>query len=204
MKKIILTFMCVLFFNISSFADFRFGLMLGYSPIYTVDLSGGGVSGGTPYVRNYDLIYKGSPEIGFEVWNLNKNSWGFISGVQISQVREMSEGKINGLNVAPTSTTTKFQTSFAYIGGAYKWESFYIPLALTIGVSTVKPPPGTTADVKTGPGALLGFGYFFSDSVAIEYIGRSALMELKLTNGNTTETTNGAVGSALLNLKFFF
>lgn len=203
MKKTIFAFVCILFFNNSSFADFHFGLMVGYSPLYLVDLSGGGASGSSTYLVKYELEYKGSPEAGIDIWNLNKHSWGFISGAQVSQEREMNSGKINGLTVNTASPTAKFQTSFVYLGTAYKWESFYIPLALTYGISKVQPVSGN-ADVKTGVGALLGFGYFFTDSFAIEYIGRSAVMDLNMSNGTTHENTNGTVSAPLLNLKYFF
>lgn len=46
----------------------------------------------------------------------------------------------------------------------------------------------------------------FNDTVVIEYIGRSALMEytFKPASGGPTETGKGVIGSALLNLKVMF
>ncbi|AZZ35946.1 hypothetical protein CIK05_03770 [Bdellovibrio sp. qaytius] len=181
--------------------------MLGYSPLYLVILSGTGVNTGTPYTTKYELIYGGSAEAGLDLWNVNQHSWGFISGVQISQERKMFSGKVNGQDVNTTTPTAKFQTSFIYLGAAYKWESFYVPLAITYGISKIEPAAGatgTTTEIKTGAGALLGFGYFFSDSFAIEYIGRSATMKLKFTNGADHEENEGAISAPLLNLKYFF
>lgn len=202
MKNIFFILLGTILFTNTSHADWHFGLMLGYSPLYTADLTGGASNGN---IIAYDLKYEGSSEAGIDIWNLNKHSWGFISGVQLSQERKFKSGTLNGVTIDPNSPSPTFQTNFAYLGTAYKWESFYFPLALTYGMSKVNMPPGyPTNEVKNGIGALLGFGYFFSDSFAIEYIGRSAIIDWNFSNGTTNANTHGVVGSALLNLKYFF
>lgn len=147
---------------------------MGYSPSYLVSLVGTGTSSGTTYVADYTLFYSNIVEFGLEIWSTQKNSWGFMSG-------------------------------FQYGGGLYRWDSFYLPLGLTYGITKFTSSSTTvTAEAKSGVGLHFGIGWFLGDNFVIEYIGRSATTELKLTSGSDSETATGVIGSAALNLKYFF
>lgn len=192
---------------LSSFAkaDWKVGLQVGYSPNYLVSLSGTSFSGGIPYAISYNLEYEAAAEFGINLWKTKPHSWGFISGFQFGAERKLQKGSINGISISASSDTSKYQTHFLYAGTLYRWESFYIPLAITYGIT--KFTAATTVEsleVKNGVGALLGLGWFFTDSLAIEYIGRSASTELNMSNGTDQSNTNGMISSALLNLKYFF
>ncbi|WP_413290750.1 hypothetical protein [Bdellovibrio sp. HCB337] len=187
-------------------ASLKIGLSVGYSPNYMVNLSGGGTSSGTPYNATYALNYNSTTEFGIDVWSVQPNSWGFISGYQNSGARKFYSGTANGFPIPSSSDTSTYQTHFLYGGTAYRWESFYIPLALTYGMTkfTEATSSTSTATTKNGVGAHLGMGWFFNENFVIEYIGRSATTELKATGSSGSETTTGTVASALLSLKYFF
>lgn len=186
-------------------ADWRVGLQIGYSPNYLVDLSGTGVSGGMPYAANYDLEYEGSVEFGINLWNSNPHSWGVISGFHYGAERSVSKASVNGTSVPVSSNASKYQTHFLYVGAHYRWESLYIPIAITYGMTKFTTTMGAQSlEVKNGIGALIGLGWFFTDNFAIEYIGRSAGTELNVSTTSSQEKSKGMISSSLLNLKIFF
>lgn len=200
MKKIILSFVSVVLLSLNSFADLRMGLMLGISPLYMAKLDGTGLA-----PNNYELIYGSSAEFGIDIWNVNKQSWGLITGLQISGKRELTEGEVNGVKIDTTTPSDKIGTSFAYVGGAYLWQQFYIPVGMTYGMTKYETvDAATTADVKSGIGFLFGFGYFITENFAIEYIGRSALTTVTFKTGSTSEEVKGVISAPLLNIKYFF
>lgn len=204
--KTIFGFIAILFgLNSPALAEVRVGLNIGYSPSYLVSLSGTGTSSGTPYVTDYALFYSNVVEFGLDIWSSQKNSWGFMSGFQYGGERRLTSGIINGISVVASGNTTKYQTHFVYGGGLYRWDSFYLPLGLTYGITKFTSSSATvTAEAKNGVGLHFGIGWFFGDNFVIEYIGRSATTELKLTSGSDSETATGVIGSAALNLKYFF
>lgn len=205
MKLFLMLFVLItLGFATTASADWKFGLSLGYSPNYLLNLNGAGVSSGTPYGINYILQYQSAMEVGFDIWNTSQNSWGFISGFQYSGDRKLESGTVNGLPVSTASGVSKYQTHFLYVGGAYRWESFYIPLGLTYGLTKMTPASEMNIEVKNGVGALFGIGWFIGDHFVIEYIGRSATTELRIVEGADSENNIGTIGSALLNIKYFF
>ncbi|WP_410468739.1 hypothetical protein [Bdellovibrio bacteriovorus] len=186
-------------------ADWRVGLQIGYSPNYLVKLSGTGVSGGMPYSANYDLEYQSAVELGINLWDTSPHAWGVISGFHYGAERSVSKATINGTSVPVSSDASKYQTHFLYVGAHYRWESFYIPIAITYGITKFTTAMGAQSlEVKNGIGALLGLGWFFTDNFAIEYIGRSAGTELNVSTASSKETSKGMISSALLNLKLFF
>ncbi len=91
--------LCILGSVSTSFAleeNWKFGLGIGYSPNYTADLSGTGVSSGTLGAIDYDLTYEGGAEISFSAWYVPQNNWGFISGFQYGPSRKLKSGSFNG------------------------------------------------------------------------------------------------------------
>ncbi|WP_413943215.1 hypothetical protein [Bdellovibrio sp. HCB-162] len=189
----------------AAFADWQFGLSVGYSPNYQVKMTGHGTSSGTPYFNDYNLEYDSSGEFGVDAWNTPQNAWGFISGVQIGSERKFKSGTINGLSIPTSVATPKYQTNFFYIGTAYRWENFYIPLAIVYGITKyTSASPMDSIDIKNGIGAHLGVGWIIHDHFVIEYIGRAVTTELDLKSGSTSEKTTGTIGSAVLNFKYLF
>jgi len=188
----------------SSGSDWKFGLGAGYSPNHIVTLKGTLTSGSTTTDADLSLEYKPAGEASVHIWYAPKNSWAFISGFFYGAEREFSKGTINGQQMTPTSPASKYQTHFAYLGTAYRWNSFYLPLALTYGITTFTPANDSEVEFKGGPGAMLGLGWFIGEHIAIEYVGRSATTELKTTTGTTNFETTGIIASAALTLKFFY
>ncbi|MEK2646436.1 hypothetical protein [Bdellovibrio sp. BCCA] len=189
----------------SAFADWQFGLSVGYSPNYQVKMTGTGINSGTPYSTDYKLEYDSSAEFGVDAWNTPKNSWGFISGIQIGQERKLKSGTINGFPISTSSGVSKYQTNFLYAGTAYRWESFYIPLALVYGMTKfTSATPMDSIELKNGFGAHLGVGWIINDHFVIEYIGRAVTTELNVTSGSSSEKNTGTIGSAVLNFKYLF
>jgi len=205
MKSIFAVFTLFLGISSAALADVRVGLNIGYSPSYLANLTGGGTSSGTPYTINYALSYSNVAEFGLDLWSAPQNSWGFISGFQYGGERSLSSGTANGFPVVTAGDTTKFQTHFIYGGWLYRWSSFYLPIGLTYGMTKfTTAAAGITAESKNGFGLQFGIGWFLGDNFVIEYIGRSATTELNLTSNTGNETTTGTIGSANLNLKYFF
>ncbi|MEK2687857.1 hypothetical protein [Bdellovibrio sp. GT3] len=91
-----------------------------------------------------------------------------------------------------------------YAGTAYRWEIFYIPLALNYNIVYFQPAPLTfgSIEAKNGIGAHLGVGWFINDHFALEFIGRSAMTELNLTNSTGTSKNKGTIASTSLLLRY--
>lgn len=204
MNHIVAFFVVMLGFIPNASADWNFGISVGYSPNYMVNQTGTGTSSGVFSAVKYDLNYDSTVEFGVDIWNTPKHSWGFISGFQYSGERKLKSGTINGSVVSATSDTSKYQTHFVYAGTAYRWESFYIPLAVTYGITKFTPATPVNNEFKSGPGVLLGIGWIIADRFVIEYLGRSAMTELNVTSGSDYMKTTGTVSSAVLNLKYLF
>ncbi len=53
---------------------------------------------------------------------------------------------------------------------------------------------------------FVGLGWFVTDNVVIEYVGRSTTTELKVHSNSTSDhlDVKGVLASAVLNLKYFF
>lgn len=187
-------------------SNWKFGLGLGYSPVYLVNLSGSGSLTGAPYSVSYDFQYQYSTSIQLDYWNLSRNNFGFISGFQYEPQRTIYTGKLNGINVNVANVTfAKFQTNFLYIGAAYRWNIFYIPVGLTYGMHTVAPASniGTTT-TENGFGYMLGLGWFVKDNFVIEYSARTAAIKMSYVNGTDFENVSGTVAASVLSFKYFF
>ncbi|WP_374033843.1 hypothetical protein ACES2I_14480 [Bdellovibrio bacteriovorus] len=204
MKVFAAAVMMILGLSTTVHAEWRYGVQVGYSPNYLAKLSGDGTVSGTPTDIDYDLEYKGALEVGFNAWYTPQHSWGFISGISLGGERELDKMTLNGVTYSATGETSKFQTHFLYAGTLYRWESFYLPLGLAYGINKFTPAGTGDGEATNGVGILFGLGWFFADNFVIEYIGRSTTTELKLSSGTDTIKTKGAIGSALLNLKYFF
>ena len=190
-----------------SSTNWKFGVGLGYSPNYMVDLQGSGTLAGVPYTIKYELEYKSATSIQLDYWNLSNNSFGFVSGFQFDTQRTISKAKVDGINVniSNPATYAKFQTHFLYLGAAYRWNIFYIPFGITYGLHTLVPAasPGSTTTEK-GNGYTLGLGWFLKDDLVIEYASRTAAIEIRYANGADFENVSGTVAISILNLKYFF
>lgn len=163
MKLIVSVLLGFVFCSVAR-ADWKVGLQVGYSPNYLVTLDGTGVNNGTPYSAKYNMEYDGSAEFGINLWNASPHSWGFISGFHYGAERKLSKMSINGISIPVSSSdTSKYQTHFLYAGTLYRWESFYIPLAITYGMTKFTSASSLQSlEVKNGVGALLGLGWFFT------------------------------------------
>jgi hypothetical protein len=188
----------------SSGSDWKIGLGAGYSPNHIVTLKGTATSSSTTMDVDYNLEFKGAGEASIHIWYAPKNSWAFISGFFYGAEREFSKGTINGMTVTPSTPLAKYQTHFAYLGTAYRWDSFYIPLAVTYGITKFTPSDDSVVETKNGAGALIGLGWFIGDHFAIEYIGRSSTTEMKSTSSTVSFEGTGMIASAALTLKFFY
>jgi hypothetical protein len=189
----------------SSGSDWKFGLGAGYSPNHIATIKGTvSSSGGT--TSNVDLVleYRTAGEASVHLWYAPKDSWGFISGFIYGAERAFNKGTINGIQMSPTSTVSKYQTHYAYLGTAYRWSSFYLPFAITYGITKFTPADDSVVETKNGAGAMLGLGWFIGEHVAIEYVGRSSTTELKSTSSGGSFETTGMIASAALTLKFFY
>lgn len=184
--------------------QWQFGVQLGYSPNYLAKLSGDGTVSGTPTNIDYDLEYKGAVEVGFNAWFAPQHSWGFISGIQLGAERDLDKLTMNGVTYTANGQTSKFQTHFLYAGTLYRWESFYIPLAFTIGINKFTPAGTGDGEASNGFGVMLGLGWFFNNNWAVEFSSRSTTTKLKLSSGSDSIEVDGAIGSALLSGKYFF
>ena len=202
--KLIFSFLVLMFSQICFSAnDWKFGIGVGYSPNYLVSLSGSGIASGTPYSATYSLQYAATTSLELDFRKLNKNSWGWVSGFEYEPERALTV--INGIS-AGSSSVSKYQTTFLHIGAAYRWDIFYIPFGLAYGLTKFTPAPSFsgTGTAENGVGAFFGFGWYLGEDFAIEYVSRSATTSLKMVSGANSENTSGVLGSALLNLKYFF
>jgi|GEM_PF-5097743 len=190
----------------ASTGDWKLGIGLGISPNYLVTLTGSGVSAGSPYVRTYNLEYSSATSIAFDFRKLSTNSWGMLGGFEYEAERSITKSMVNFLPVSTSGDTSKFQTSFLHYGAAYRWDIFYIPFGLAYGFTKFIPDDNTlgTATASNGLGGYFGFGWYINDKFVIEYVSRSTLTTLTFANGANTESTTGAIGSALLGVKYFF
>ncbi|WP_374074852.1 hypothetical protein [Bdellovibrio bacteriovorus] len=205
MKTLIALITVILGSSTSALAAWQFGFSGGFSPNYQVKMDGKGTNSGTPYTTDYKLEYESSFEFGIDIWNTPENSLGFISGLQFGTERKLKSGTINGFPISTSSNISKYQTDFLYIGVAYRWESFYIPLALTYGMSKfTAATPMDSIELKNGFGAHFGIGWFIGDHFVIEYIGRAVTTELNVTSGSASEKNTGTIATALLNFKYLF
>ena len=126
-----LVFLFVLFVQVAAFAEsesrssssgsnWKFGIGAGDSPVFLATLKGTQTdSGGTT-----------DTEFSIHAWHVPQNSWAFISGFQYSGERELKKATINGMTATSINSPAKYQVHNLYVGTAYRWESFYIPLAL--------------------------------------------------------------------------
>lgn len=190
----------------SSEHPISFGLHVGYSPSYLLMLDTSGTEGGTRYSQSYLMEYEKGAEYGLTLWRMPKNGWGFQLAGDIGPVRKMEKITSNGTTytVQPGDRVPTFQTHFIRFGTAYRWDTFYIPLGLAYGITRMTIPTSGTLEVNNGVGIYAGIGWNFGDTVAIEYISRSATTGYSFKSGADNETGIGAVGSALLNLKILF
>lgn len=204
MKNIIALLAIVLSFSATASAEWNFGFSLGYSPNYMVNLTGPGTVSGTFSFTTFNLNYDSTVEFGIDAWNTPKNEWGFISGFQYGGERNLKSGTYNGASIQTSSNVSKYQTHFLYAGTAHRWESFYIPLALTYGITKFTPATPMDVQIKNGVGVLLGIGWIIGDHFIIEYIGRAVTTELSARSGLDSQKTTGTISSAVLNFKYLF
>lgn len=208
--KFIFSFLILIFsqfcFSASTSSDWKFGIGAGYSLSYLVSLSGGGVISGVPYTQTYNFMHASTTSIALDFRKLNRNGWGPVGGFEYEPARPVTLLISNGTSSTITSANTfKYQTNFLHFGAAYRWDIFYIPLALAYGLTTFTPAPGApSGSTENGVGFYFGFGWYINDNFVIEYVSRSATTSLKFVAGADNETTTGTIGSALLGVKYFF
>lgn len=206
MRQTILTLVFILPVKLFAADEARwsFGAHVGYSPNYLVNMET--KSSGTTDI--FEMEYESSPEFGVTLWRMPKNNWGFMVAADVSKERKLEKLIDDGITYTPQpgQRTATFQTYFIRIGTGYRWETFYLPLGFTYGITKMTFPTSGSLDVKGGFGAFFGLGWNINDFIVIEYIGRSAVMEYTFTSATTnqTETGTGVIGSALLNLKILF
>ncbi|MDG0816162.1 hypothetical protein [Bdellovibrio svalbardensis] len=207
--KFILTFSIIILLQCQAVADWKFGVSAGASPNYLVSLKGNGVSSGAAYSIEYELKYGSGADFGVDLWNTPQDSWGFISGLQYGADRELKSGTANGVVLNVGTSVSKYQTHYVYLGTAYRWSSFYIPLAVSYGFTHFTPAPsslnaGQIIITENGPGVQLGVGWFIGEHIVIEYVGRAVTTAMNVTAGADSEKTKGMISSALLNLKLLY
>ncbi|WP_413585030.1 hypothetical protein [Bdellovibrio sp. HCB274] len=216
MKLLVLIFTWVIAINSSAFAesssdskrvsDWRFGVGLGYSPLLTLNLKGTDTEAGTgnTYHNIVELEYKGSAAFSLTAWRTPQNSWGFVSGYEYTGQRELKKVTVNGLSSTNIQSSSKYQVQNVYVGTAYRWENLFIPLALNYTFVFFQPAPLSvgTVEVKNGVGAHLGLGWFLGDNFVIEFLGRSALTELNMSDSTGTSKNEGTIASSSLLLSF--
>ncbi|WP_413575487.1 hypothetical protein ACLVWU_14200 [Bdellovibrio sp. HCB290] len=187
-------------------SDWRFGVGLGYSPQLQVKLEGTDTetSTGNTYHNNVELDYKGSASFSLTAWRTPQNSWGFVSGYEYTGQRDFKMATINGISSTTALAGSKYQAQNLYVGTAYRWEVFFIPLALNYSFVFFQPPPLSfgTVEVKNGIGAHLGVGWFIGENFVIEILGRSALTELNMSSSSGTSKNEGTIASSSLLLSF--
>lgn len=183
-----------------------FGFHIGYSPSYLVMMTTSGNVGTVPYSDSFIMEYEKSPEVGLTLWRMPRNDWGFQIAADFGSKRKLEKLTIDGqtLTPQPGQEVATYQTHFIRFGAAYRWDVFYIPVGLTYGITAMTTPSSGTLEVKGGVGMYYGIGWNFDDTIAIEYIGRSAMTEYTHKSGTNTENGQGVIGSALLNLKILF
>lgn len=187
-------------------SPWKIGVGGGYSPNFLLALKNEETpTSGTTTVRNYDMEYSGTSGFSLHIWYSPKNSWGFISGLEYGGIRDFK--KLNGVSATTVSgSASQVQQHNIYGGTAYRWESFYIPIALNYGSINFKPASTFLGsyEAKGGMGAMLGFGWFIGEHIVIEYVGRSSTMELNTTSTAGTTKGTGTIGSAMLTLKLMY
>lgn len=208
MRKFILLFAMLLTPHaIAADATWSFGFHIGYSPTYFAMMDITGTQGSTPYSDSYLMEFEGSPEFGIDILKMPKNDWGFIFAAEGGGSRKLTKliDKNNQTYTPqPGQDVTTFQTGFIRIGAVYRWDIAYIPVGLAYGVTAMTMPSSGTLEVKGGPGMFFGIGWNFNETIAIEYIGRSALTQYTYKQGTNTENGTGVIGANLLNLKILF
>jgi hypothetical protein len=187
----------------ASDSAWKFGVGAGYSPNFLLSLKSTSSTTGT--TADFDAEYSGAAGFSVHAWYVPRNAWAFISGYEYGGERDITKQKVNGVSQTITSVS-KYQMNNLYVGTAYRWDSFYLPLALNYGFVNFTKAPASTAEYETkdGIGMMLGVGWFIGDSFVIEYVGRSSTTELNSKQGSTTISSTGTVASAMLTLKYMY
>ncbi|QDK46441.1 hypothetical protein DOM22_15355 [Bdellovibrio sp. ZAP7] len=185
----------------------KIGIGGGYSPNFLVALKNEETpTSGTTTTRNYDMEYSGASGFSLHIWYAPKNSWGAISGLEYGGVRELKKLTYNGMSTTSFGAASQYQQHNIYGGTLYRWDSFYIPLALNYGAVNFKPASTFLGsyEAKGGMGAMLGVGWFIGEHIVIEYVGRSSTTELNTTTTAGTTKGTGTIASAMLTLKLMY
>ncbi|UYL09813.1 hypothetical protein B9G69_004390 [Bdellovibrio sp. SKB1291214] len=143
----------------SSSGDWKFGVGAGYSPNFLVNLRNKETpTSGTMTEKTYDMEYAGAAGFSIHYWYVPQDSWAFISGFDYGAERELKKITLNGISTTNISNPSKYQQHNLYIGTAYRWTSFYIPIALNYGIISFTPASTFLGsyEAKSGLGAMLG------------------------------------------------
>lgn len=211
--KLVLLLLLLIHFSSSAFAltsrhsEWMPGIGVGFSPNYLVGLTGSGFSSGTPYTTNYAMEYEQGMSAQFDFRKMSPDAWGLMMGFHFESERSLRKMTLNGLSATPSGKTSTYQTHFIFLAGAYRWDSFFIPIGLTYGITHFKPStttPGTEVNTQNGVGSIIGVGWYVDKDFTIEYVGRSALTTLDIKSGSDFESNSGVVATALLSMKYFF
>jgi hypothetical protein len=193
-------------FASSSSNDIRYGFGAGYSPLYLISSKGTGTASGTPYTNTYDLLYSSGTSFQIDIRYLRKENAGLMAGFDYDSERTFETITINGNKVTGVTNAIKYQTHFAHVAAAYRWDIFYMPLGLTYATTTGTPVSSFTGkySIASSFGFYFGFGWYLDEDFVIEYVGRSAVYSEKISSGANTEDVLGVISAPVLALKYFF
>lgn len=200
----------ILLYSCSGLCDWKFGVGAGYSPNFIMNMSGTSQTSGTISNNDkFEINHKAAMTLELSAINMPQNDWGFIGGFSFQSEREVESIILNGIKYNVVGESAKTQSHSFYIGTAYRWNVFYIPLTLNVSKTKFTPAPtsGATATYEDGLGIYFALGWMIlGDHLAIEYGARSNVGKLNLTNSSNSDYSkiDGTSASAVLSVKYFF
>lgn len=153
----------------------------------------------------------GSAGVGVNLTVVDPNSWGFTGSLMYEPARKISSLKMSGPGGTLSGTfLNKPEISFflAEAGVIYKWNQFYIPLALNYSAPILLYTTTSSTevwDVGGAVGAYIGAGFLITENAALEFFIRSIGMTSKVTDGSDSiDFKNGYISGVGFGYKYYF
>lgn len=132
------------------------------------------------------LSYSKVASLDIGIRNVEKNSWGFLGGLNYAFDRKFEDGSIGSIKVTSTSGSSKIQFTTLYANAVYKWNRLFVPFGLNYSIVKYTPASGFsgTFSESGGIGAQAGVGWEFDKSISLELYSWITAVKLTASSGN--------------------
>lgn len=156
-------------------------------------------------MKDFSIELNKSVSIGYEYFDVSKNSWGNSLGFTYYTARKGNEFSLEN----SARVDNEFEVSMITLFGnvVYRFDKLYIPFGLNFSSVIVKAP---SAEIDSSSSGGLGYniniGWMFTESIALEFgmISSPWELELFINEDDFTYSEKGKLEISNLKIKFAF